>query len=204
MQASIVARLRKRVPPAEAVAVAIAAVDSEAYRTCASAYSDLHDQLRLECLAALAVLMEVGAAEAIILINHLGGQGAVTDLVGSAVPPVVEAADQEEVADVVREEIAGILKAALADPGKVSKGRELLLEARAATRKVNRMGFRRGDHSDPEMLAALQSGATVVTEVIHELERLTARLAQKLQLADVATDQTNFYTTFQKLYLAKT
>ena len=66
------------------------------------------------------------------------------------------------------------------------------------------MGFRRGDHSDPEMLAALQSGATVVTEVIHELERLTARLAQKLHLADVATDQTKFYTTFQKLYLAKT
>ena len=150
VQASIVARLRKRVPPAEAVAAAIAAVDSEAYRTCASAYSDLHDQLRLECLAALAALMEVGAAEAIILINHLGGQQAVTDLVGSAVPLVVEAADQEEVADVVREEIAGILKAALADPGKVSKGRELLLEARAATRKVNRMGFRREISATPK------------------------------------------------------
>ena len=67
----------------EAIAQAMAQVDDAAYTTSAAAFADLRQQLRLESLAALAVLMEAGAAEAVILLDCLGGQEAVRSVVGS-------------------------------------------------------------------------------------------------------------------------
>jgi hypothetical protein len=80
----------------------------------------------------------------------------------------------------------------------------LLLEARSATRRVSRMGFRREDHADTGMLAALQSGATAVVEVLAELDRLMAALSQKSRVGDVADDRARFLATFLDIYPSAT
>ena len=55
VQASIIARLRKRVSAKEAIAQATVAVDDDAYAASAAAYAELRERLHLELLAALAV-----------------------------------------------------------------------------------------------------------------------------------------------------
>ncbi len=77
----------------------------------------------------------------------------------------------------------------------------MLLEARGATRKVGRIGFRREDQADADMLAALRSGAAAVVEVARELDRLTATLSHKAALGDVAGDRDRFLATFRRIYL---
>jgi hypothetical protein len=203
-QASIVARLRKRVTASEAIAQAMAQVDDAAYTTSAAAFADLRQQLRLESLAALAVLMEAGAAEAVILLDCLGGQEAVRSVVGSVAGGEASTGGDEMIADELREEIVPALKAAIADPGSVPEGagRKLLQEAVAATRKVSRAGFRREDRADVEMLAALRSGAAAVFEVVRELDRLTATLSQKAPAGNVAGDTARFDAAFRRIYLA--
>jgi len=205
-QASIVARLRKRVTASEAIAQAMAQVDDAAYTTSAAAFADLRQQLRLESLAALAVLMEAGAAEAVILLDCLGGQEAVKSVVGAAAGNAALTGEEETIADELREEIVRALSAAIADPGSVPEGpgRKVLLEAVAATRKVSRAGFRREDRADAEMLAALRSGAGAVFEVVRELDRLTATLSQKAPAGDVAGDSARFHAAFQRIYLSAT
>jgi hypothetical protein len=206
-QASIVARLRKRAAADIAVAQAMVAIDDTAYTASPAAYSELAAQLRLECLAALAVLMEAGAVEAVILLDHLAGQDAVRSVLGSvalgsaARGPGLEDED-ESIAAAVRKGIAPALKTAFADPRSVpaGAGRELLLEAVASTRKVNRVGFRRDDRLDIGMLAALVSGAAAVVELSRELDRLAAFLLKKAALADLASDRARFLSTLQRMY----
>ena len=203
VQASIVARLRKRMAAQEAIAQATASVDDGTYTASATAYADLREQLRLECLAALASLMEAGAAEAVILLDHLGGRQSVASVIGAVAGSAASSDEAEAIADTLREEIAPALRAALADPNSVAQGavRELLLEARGATRKVGRIGFRREDQADAAMLAALRSGAAAVVEVARELDRLTATLSHKAALGDVAGDRERFLATFRRIYL---
>jgi hypothetical protein len=110
--------------------------------------------------------------------------------------------EDELIADAVRKGIAPALKTAFADPRFVpaGAGRELLLEAAASARKVNRVGFRREDRLDSDMLAALASGAAAVVELSRELDRLTAVLLKKAVLADLAIDRARFLPTFQRMY----
>ena len=202
------ARLRKRATGSEAIAQAMAQADAAAYTTSAAIYAELRGQLQLESLAALSVLMEVGAAEAVILSSNFGGQHAVRSVVGlkasSERPAETEEIGEETIGDHFAKAIVPALKTAIADPGSIrdSAVRKLLLEAVAATRKVSRVGFRRENRTDREMIAALQSGATVVLEVIRELDRLTTVLTQKAALADVARDEVRFHAAFRRFYLS--
>jgi hypothetical protein len=214
LQASIVARLRKRAAASDAIAQAMGQLDGGAYVKSAATYAELRAQLQLESLAALSALMEAGAAEALILLNALGGQQAVRSLIGSRVCGV-GSTDEDETsedgmivddaaAEHLRKEVAPALRAAIADPSAMPEGpaRKLLLDAVAAARKVSRAGFRREDRTDDDMIAALRSGAAAVFEVVHELDRLTAVLSQKAQVSDVASDGARFHAAFRRFYLA--
>jgi hypothetical protein len=73
-QASIVARLRKRVPAGAAVEQSITGLASTAYDDAVDAYKEVRQQLHLECLACLGALMETGSAEAAVLLDRLAGR----------------------------------------------------------------------------------------------------------------------------------
>jgi hypothetical protein len=201
-QASIVARLRKRVQGSDAIAQAMTPINDAAYTSSFAVYSELRKQLHLECQATLAVLTEAGAAEALILFEYLGGKRAVRSVIGVTEGHEAPTGDDEDPAGALRKLIAPRLKAAFADPASVPEGagRNVLLEAVAATRKVSRVGFRREDWADTEMIAALQSGAGAVVEVVCELDRLIGALSQKAALGDVAGDHARFLAAFQRIY----
>jgi hypothetical protein len=215
VQASIVGRLRKRADAGMAIAQAMETLNAAAYAAAAGVYADLRAQLHVESLAALALLMEAGAAEAVILIRGLGGDAAVAEIVGPARRrPVlvsdeddVDSAEQEndaaEAAADLRQIIAPRLMAAAADPTTLPEGpgRTLLVEAVTARRKVSRAGFRREDRADPQMAVALRTGAMVVFDVIDELDRLVGVLSAKAAGTDVASDTARFVATFRNIYL---
>ncbi len=218
VQASIVGRLRKRADPTTAIAQTMETIDATAYAGAASAYRELRTQLHVESLAALAVLMEAGAAEAVILLQWLGGDAAVSAVLGPPRrrPMLVDDDDDDDDddeddvarddagdAEDLRAEIAPRLIAAIADANGVAEGagRTVLLEAAAARRKVSRAGFRREDRADPAMAAALRAGAAAVSEVIRELDRLAATLSAKASGADVAGDTARFGEAFRRIYL---
>ena len=213
VQASIVGRLRKRADPEAAIVQAMETLAGENYTSSASAYADLRAQLHLESLAALALLMEAGAAESVILLRWLGGDAAVSAIVGSGPrrPALVddddddgeEDDDAEHDADDLMAQIAPRLTAAIADANTVAEGdgRALLLDAMAARRKVNRAGFRREDRADPAMATALRFGAAAVFEVIRELDRLAITLSAKAPGADFAGDTARFAEAFRHIYL---
>jgi hypothetical protein len=202
-QASIVARLRKRASAGEAIAQVMAQLDDAAYTNGATAYVDVRNQLNLECLAALAALMDAGAAEAIILLAHLAGAEAATALAGPSARELMVTGDGEPITDQLRRIIRQSLSTALSEPSAVSDdARDVLAQAAAAARKVSRGGFRREDRADPEMLAGLQAGAAPVVELIRELDRLTETLAKKALIADFPGDRLRFLTAFQHIYLS--
>jgi hypothetical protein len=202
-QASIVARLRKRAAPDEAIAQAMEPVDDMAYANAAAGYTGLSDQLRLESLAALASLMEAGAAEAVILLDHLAGPDAVKAVLGAMLAHTLSAGAASDT-EAVRKRIGPALRSAVADPASVPEGvgRDLLLEAVAAARKVNRAGFRREDRADHAMQAALQAGAAAVVEVARELARLT-EVISAAPPGDSAADRSRFFPVFRRIYLAE-
>src|ERR1700722_711237 len=152
VQASIVGRLRKRADAEAAIAQASETLNAAAYAAAASVYADLRAQLHVESLAALALLMEAGAAEAVILLRGLGGDAAVAEIVGPARrrPVLVgddddensaeEDNDAEEAPADLRQAIAPRLMAAVADPATVAAGawRGLLVAAVSARRRESR------------------------------------------------------------------
>jgi hypothetical protein len=200
-QASIVARLRKRAAADSAVAQAMESIDAASYTAATAAYAELSVQLRLECLAALAALMEGGAAEAVILMEHLAGQAAVRSVIGAAAGDTAPTSPDD--AEALAKLVGPALRTAIAEPGAVPEGvgRKLLLEAVAATRKVNRAGFRREDRADAGMLIALRSGAAAVADLARELDRLTAALSRNAPVGDVAGDRARFLAAFRRIYL---
>jgi hypothetical protein len=215
VQASIVGRLRKRAEPQTAITQAMETLDGAAYTASANGYSELRAQLHLESLAALALLMEAGAAESVILLRWLGGDAAVSAIVGAGGrrPALVDDDDDDDDgdedddsagdADALMAQIAPRLTAVIADPNTVpeGEGRTLLLDAIAARRKVSRAGFRREDRADPAMALALRAGAAAVFEVIRELDRLAITLSAKAPGADFAGDTARFAEAFRRIYL---
>jgi hypothetical protein len=217
MQASIVGKLRKRADPGTAIAQATEAQEAADYAAAARIYADLRAQLHVESLAALALLMESGAPEAVILLRALGGDAVLAEIVGPMRRRPVLVGDDEDdddddlendddtadVADSLIKAIAPRLVAAIADPGTIAEGagRKLLLEAAAVRRKVSRAGFRREDRADPEMAAALRAGASAVFDVIEELDRLTGTLSAKSAGADFGGDSARFVAAFRRIYL---
>jgi hypothetical protein len=203
-QASIVGKLRKRAVGVAAIEQTIGQVDDTAYATAARFYADVREQLRLESLAALAMLMEAGAVEAILLLEALGGTHMVRQVIGPRAGGLMAGAD-EVCQERLREQIAPLLKGALANPSSVAEGaaRAVIQEAIAATRKVNRIGFRREHRSDSEILAALKDGASAISAIVGELDRLTAILLPKVTAADLKGDRERFAATFRRLYLVQ-
>jgi hypothetical protein len=214
VQASIVGRLRKRADAETAIAQAVETLDAAAYASAASVYADLRSQLHVESLAALALLMEGGSAEAVILLRGLGGDAAITEIIGPArrrpVPTgddddedsVEDENDTDNAAGNLLQAITPRLTAAIADPTTLAEGvaRTLLVEAVTARRKVSRAGFRREDRADPQMATALRSGATAVLDLIQELDRLLGTLSAKAGGADLPGDTARFVTAFRKMY----
>jgi hypothetical protein len=213
-QASIVGRLRKRADAETAIVQTVETLDAASYASAAGVYAELRAQLHVESLAALALLMEAGAPEAVILLRGLGGDAAVAGIVGPArrrpVPvsdddddAVEEENDPRDATDSLLQGIAPRLTAAISDPTTVAEGagRSLLVEAATARRKVSRAGFRREDRTDPQMATALRSGASAVFDVIGELDRLVSTLSAKAGGADLAGDKARFVAAFRKMYL---
>jgi hypothetical protein len=214
VQASIVGRLRKRGDAETAIAQAVETLDAATYAAAANVYADVRAQLHVESLAALALLMEAGAAEAVILLRGLGGDNSVAEIVGPVRRGPARASDDDDdspeekndpegAAANLRQLIAPRLMAAVADPATVAEGagRALLVEAMTARRKVSRAGFRREDRADPRMATALRSGATAVLDVMNELDRLVGTLSAKAGGTDLAFDTARFMATFQIIYL---
>ena len=200
-QASVVARLRKHAAATAAIAEAIEPIDDNAYASRAAGYLAVAKQLRVECLAALAILMEQGAVEAMFLLRQFGGAEAIADIIGplDAASAVLEC---DEVPAQLGDAIASVLRAAIGVQGGIAPGstRQLLLTARTAAGNVNRMGFRRQDRADATMLAGLRWGAPAVVDLIRELERLGAVLAPKAATASVSDDREQFLSTFEHIY----
>lgn len=200
-QASVVARLRKHATASAAIAEAMEPIDDGAYAACAAGYLAVAKQLHIECLAALAVLMEQGALEANFLLRCFGGVEAIADIVGPLEGASVSF-EGEELSGQLSASIASALRTAIAVPSSVPAGstRQLLLTARAAASDVNRMGFRREDRADAAMLAGLRSGVPAVIDLIRELDRLGAVLARKAGAVSVSDDREQFLSTFKQIY----
>ena len=81
-QASIVGKLRKRAAGDKAVQEVMSAITPDAFTTAKADYIDIRNQLQLEGLAALAALLEVGAIEALVLLNTFAGQDGAAKLIG--------------------------------------------------------------------------------------------------------------------------
>ena len=96
-------------------------LDSTAYSAAVAAYNDLRAQLHVESLAALALLMEAGAPEAMMLLRGLGSDAAIADIVGRAPDrrrPVddddEDDSDDEEAEDTANTDVASRLLQAIA------------------------------------------------------------------------------------------
>lgn len=217
-QAAIVARLRKRVAAPAAVEQVLAPIGGAAYDDCAAAYAAVREQLRLQSLAALVVLMETGAVEALILLRHFGGQDAIDAVLAAARgnvtslhgPRNASAAVDDNVeldaamTDALVGQIAAALPAAASRPEALlpDATRDLIAEARVAGRKVNRLGFRREDRTDPGMLTSLRAAVAAVIDLLAELDRLEAALAGAGRRDQAVSDRELFAAAFDRIYCA--
>lgn len=198
-QASIVARLRKRAPAGEAISLVVDAVDDQAYTTCTASYDEVRAQLRLECLAALAMLMEAGSAEAVILLDHFAGRAAVMAVLGSLTGS--GGSETEGIGAAARAQIASALRRAIADPEQLpGEAGSLLRQAQAAARRVSRAGFRREDRAEATMLEGLACGAPAAVAIMGELDRLAAALSAEAFAHDLPGDRTRFVTALRRIY----
>jgi hypothetical protein len=206
-QASIVARLRKRVPVGAAVEQSMTGLGPNAYDDAVEAYREVRQQLHLECLACLAALMEAGCTEAAVLINHLAGRSILESLVGTS-SPQVDDPDSEDDLDEKQPEraltlrVRSAMKAAFADPGaiKSDQARLLINEIRTASRKVNRSGFRKEDRQDEACIQGLRHGALAAIDALSELDRLLQVLSGVSKELDLASDLARFHEGFRALY----
>ncbi len=220
-QAVIVAWLRKRSRPDDAIATALAAIGDDAYALAKAAYLEIRHQVRLECLAALQALMEAGAAEALVVLEHLAGHAALREFIAESGSPsdtlstrpalpradvaaeqgAAHAAEEPEPGQPDPARIATLLAALLAQsisaPGPL---RETLAAARAAARKVNREGFRPADREAPDGMKALGAGLVSVIALDAELARLDAALERADLVAEARADRGDFLSAFRALY----
>lgn len=209
-QAGIVARMRKRIPAAVAIAEAMAPATDDAYEACASAYARVREQLRMEALAALVVLFEHGAVEALVLVGHLAGRDAVREVLQLArVEPSdadaangVDALQQCDLSTERRQAIASALRSIARERGSADGGSlsALLAQAHAARPQVNRIGFRPEDRADPSLLAALQGSVHAVADALAELDRLLSAFPQAAHADAVSADRPRFGAAFRDAY----
>jgi hypothetical protein len=212
-QSSIVGRLRQRIAAPLAVEQALAPICDTAYDDCAADYAAVREQLRLESLAALVVLMEAGAAEALVLMRHFGGQGAI-DAVATAsrgnvvsLQPAGPSANRQDdgafdpmIADELVRQLSSALSTTALRPDLLPDARDLIAQARAAARKVNRIGFRREDRSDPRVLLSLRSAVAAVVDLLHELDRLDSALSTAASRKEAGADRERFAAAFARIY----
>jgi hypothetical protein len=193
-QASIVARLRKRARPEDAIAHVMAEIAEQAYPVAISIYSDIREQLHLECQAALCILMEAGATEAVLLLDFLVGPDAVRAMLGDV------SLQEDDAEQSVLAQIGEVLRRVASGPHAVTPESvlQLLQQARSNNRKVNRAGFRREDRASVDALGAMQVGAPAAIELIRELDRLILSLAA--QRHDGHADRARFHSAFRQAY----
>jgi len=212
VQSTIVQRIRKQVPPPIAIQEAMALTQDTAYEACAATYASIRDQLRLESLAAMAVLLEASVPEALLLLGHLGGPGAVSKLLGPDFKALqkTEFGDDEDMEQQTAGEngiqsyLATILRAGTdaAKDAPESETSILIAKANTAARRVNRIGFRRQDRGDPAVVAGLAAGAASVIGILTELDRLLAALPGSTLCAAMIADRPRFEATLRRIYLS--
>jgi hypothetical protein len=181
----------------------------------------VREQLRLQSLAALVMLMDAGAAEALILLRHFGGgdaidavaaasRGNVTSVPAPAPQRSIDLDDDGElepmIADALVAQFSSALSAAALRPDALlpEATRDLIAQARAAERKVNRLGFRREDRSAPRMLLSLRSAIAAVIDLLAELDRLQAALSTCPRRDQAVADRALFAAAFARIYCART
>lgn len=193
-QASIVARRQKKHPGS--VSQVMGAIGRDAYRAGAAIYEEIGDQLRLEALAALQILACAGAAEAMLLVYALGGPEAVQAVRACARPLTAGSMAEELSADAMGMAAA---QAAL-DPTRLETraGRSLFEEARASLRKVRRAGFDAA--ASPEVISSLKAAASLLPDLIEEIQRLRRALDRSPWVAEALTDRAAFERVFADMY----
>ncbi|WP_088348119.1 MULTISPECIES: hypothetical protein [Rhodomicrobium] len=186
MQADLIARLKKRMPPAEALEAARPCVTGDSYREAAGVYAETRDQLRLEGLAALDILGSGGDAAAMLLAEHFGGVDAAAALGGAP-------ADRCEIGSKLATLFSG---AAVGDTAVTA----LLAEARRSRARVNRDGFRKQDLADGAATLAYRASVMPLIALHRALGRLCDRLGGAPFLEEAEADRDRFLAGLELIY----
>ena len=186
MQAELIARLKKRMPPAEALEAVRPSVTGQSYSEAARNYAEIRDQLRLEGLAALDILGSEGDASAILLARHFGGVDLAAALGGAQ-------ADQGEISVMLEELFNGA-------EGANAAHTPLLTEARRSRTRVNRDGFRKQDVADGAVCLAHRASVISLISLHRTLDRLCARLGAVSLLEQAEADRDRFISGLELIY----
>jgi hypothetical protein len=191
-QARLVARLRKRAPPNQAIEEALSDVGDDAYQKAALQYSEIRAQLRLEALAALHILGHAGDPLSLLLIEQFGGRDAFDSAVSIAT-------NGNEVAPERHAKILALFAGAEPSPNVALA--TLLSEARGAIKKVHREGFRPQDVGAGQITAALSASVVPVIDLAKALDRICDHLGQATFIDNAGDDKRRFEAVFRVLYL---
>jgi hypothetical protein len=212
-QARIISRLKKRQAGSPAVSDVFAQIGEDAYHKLAAEYRDLHDQVRLEALAALHILGTAGEPVAILLVEYLGGDLLKKKLLAIEAPepqnviPLRALRDQGEKIDEEGKALSRVgRKLAYVFNGRDARRQSgedlaaLVEQALRARRLVHRHGFRPQDQAEPEMRHALCDGVPELIRLNAELRRLLDRLNHDALLSSATRDRRRFLFVLKRIY----
>jgi hypothetical protein len=190
-QAKLVARLRKRMPPSQAVEEALSDVQEDAYQKAALQYSEIRGQIRLEALAALHILGNAGDPLSLLLIEQFGDR----DAFDSALSITT---NSDETAPESHWKLSALF--AGAEPLPNAALPSLLSEAKGAVKKVHREGFRPQEVGTGQIKAALGASVGPVIDLAKALDRICDHLDQATFIEDAGDDKIRFESVFHLLY----
>lgn len=217
-QASIIARVRKR--QGDAAYMVLDAIPETAYIDMLHAYRAVHNQIQIECEAALHILALDGALEALILVEALAGSEAIAAIRKAAEAmftdscPVASISQDLDATELtsgataddpdLRLRLSQILSQAARDSDILPAGtaRDLFRTSRLAARRMGRAGFRPVGPSNAFPVAAFKSAAPALTDVLIELRRLVDVLNRSNWDANFHDDRSKFFAVFSALYNA--
>jgi hypothetical protein len=195
-QAKLVARLRKRAPPEQAIEEALGDIGDDAYRKAVLRYSEIRTQLRLEALAALHILAHAGDPLSLLLIEQLGGRG-VFDVVVSIITNGNNDAIQISTIPDIRTRILTLFGVESSPNAQIAA---LLSEAKNAAKKVHREGFRSQDGGYGQIKEALTASVVPLIDLASALDRICNHLNQATFIDEAGDDKRRFKAVFRLLY----
>jgi hypothetical protein len=212
-QARIVARLRKRQAPAQAMLEIVDGLDAQAFQRTVQAYRDVHQQIDTEAHAALRILAVKGRPSALLLIDHLGGGDAKQAALKSAAPASkltqLDSGGQWAVlgggtgTDTELERLgSGIARLMATDTALPEPLVPLFAKAHSCRRKVAREGFRPQDEDSNVIIDRMDESVPPLIALHRDLERLSQNLTAWSRTSDPQSDLTMFAETFRLIYAA--